>query len=248
VQHLERGGVRWRSHPAIVEARPDKTRRPVDNGMRQRREPTVPKPQSIDRCRSARTGQIVGYGGKCADVAGANSANGTAVQLCGCNGSGAQSWTVGADGRVRALGKCLVVAAADPANGTKVQIYGCNGTTVQQCAAGAGGSLWALGKCLDATGPSSVDGTRLQIWDCSGGANQSWQLPGVAPGSGPGSGHRGLTTRWGSSPSGSIRTRPRRVRRGRSGRRPGPRRRPGPAARGNPRRPAASWSDAGARR
>jgi glucosylceramidase len=40
---------------------------------------------------SARTGQIVGYGGKGADVAGANSANGTAVQLYGCNGSGAQS-------------------------------------------------------------------------------------------------------------------------------------------------------------
>jgi glucosylceramidase len=125
----------------------------------------------------SRTGQIVGYGGKCVDVAGASSANGTAVQLYGCNGTTAQSWTVGADGTVRSLGKCLDVAAANPANGTKVQIYDCNGTAAQQWTTGAGGSLRSLGKCLDATGPSSADGTRLQIWDCSGGANQSWQLP-----------------------------------------------------------------------
>ena len=30
---------------------------------------------------AAATGQITGYGGKCVDVAGANTANGTAVQL-----------------------------------------------------------------------------------------------------------------------------------------------------------------------
>jgi glucosylceramidase len=124
-----------------------------------------------------RTGQIVGYGGKCVDVAGANSANGTAVQLYGCNGTAAQSWTVGTDGTVRSLGKCLDVAAASSANGTKVQIYDCNGTAAQQWVAGAAGSLRSLGKCLDATGPSSTDGTKLQIWDCSGAPNQSWQLP-----------------------------------------------------------------------
>jgi glucosylceramidase len=124
-----------------------------------------------------RTGQIVGYGGKCVDVAGASSANGTAVQLYGCNGTGAQSWTVGTDGTVRSLGKCLDVAAASSANGTKVQIYDCNGTAAQQWVAGAAGSLRSLGKCLDATGPSSTDGTKLQIWDCSGAPNQSWQLP-----------------------------------------------------------------------
>ena len=50
------------------------------------------------------------------------------------------------------------------------------------------------------------------------------------------------------SPSGSSRRGPRRPRRARSGRRPGPRRRPGRAARGSPRRPAASSSGAAARR
>ncbi|WP_433366990.1 ricin-type beta-trefoil lectin domain protein [Actinoplanes sp. CA-142083] len=125
----------------------------------------------------SRTGQITGYGGKCVDVAGANAANGTAIQLYTCNGSTAQTWTAGADGTVRALGKCLDVAGANSANGTKVQLYDCNGTAAQQWAPNADGTLRSLGKCLDATGPSSADGTRLQIWDCFASANQKWTLP-----------------------------------------------------------------------
>ena len=54
-------------------------------------------------------GRSRGLGGKCVDVAGANSANGTAVQLYDCNGTAAQQWTVGSDGTIRALGKCLDV-------------------------------------------------------------------------------------------------------------------------------------------
>ncbi|MCW2861791.1 MAG: Chitinase [Actinoallomurus sp.] len=127
---------------------------------------------------SAASGQITGYGGKCVDVAGANSAIGTQVQLYTCNGTSAQQWTVGTDGTIRALGKCLDVAGANSANGTKVQIYDCNGTTAQSWTSAADGTLRALGKCLDATGPSSADGTSLQIWDCFAGANQKWTLPG----------------------------------------------------------------------
>jgi len=125
------------------------------------------------------TGRITGYGGKCVDVAGANPANGTAVQLYDCNGTNAQSWTVGSDGTLRALGKCMDVTAAGTANGTQVQLYDCNGTGAQSWQAGSGGTLVnpASGRCLDATGPSSANGTRLQIWDCTGGANQKWTLP-----------------------------------------------------------------------
>ncbi|NJC72248.1 glucosylceramidase [Planosporangium thailandense] len=126
------------------------------------------------------TGAIVGYGGKCVDVAGANPANGTQVQLYTCNGTGAQSWTVGnSDGGIRALGKCLDVVAAGTADGTKVQLYDCNGTGAQRWT-GSNGSLvnTGSGKCLDATGVSSAVGTPLQIWTCTGGANQKWTLPG----------------------------------------------------------------------
>ncbi|GAA1244037.1 hypothetical protein GCM10009665_38550 [Kitasatospora nipponensis] len=124
-------------------------------------------------------GRITGYGGKCVDVAGANSANGTAVQLYDCNGTSAQSWTVASNGSVQALGKCLDVTAAGTANGTQVQLYDCNGTGAQQWQHQGNGALLnpASGRCLDATGPSSANGTRLQIWDCAGTANQQWTLP-----------------------------------------------------------------------
>jgi hypothetical protein len=151
---------------------------------------------------SAATGQITGYGGKCVDIAAANSANGTQVQLYTCNGTAAQQWTVGTDGTIRGLGKCLDVAGANSANGTKVQIYDCNGTAAQSWTAAADGSLRALGKCLDATGVSSADGTPLQIWDCTGGANQKWALPATTPpasGTIPGAPY--LYMGWGNPPS-----------------------------------------------
>jgi beta-glucanase (GH16 family) len=123
------------------------------------------------------SGQITGLGGKCVDVAGASTANGTPVQLYDCNGTGAQQWTVGSDGTIRALGKCMDVAAAGTADGTKVQLYDCNGTNAQKWT--RGGSQFVntgSGKCLDATGGSTANGTRLQIWTCTGTANQQWTL------------------------------------------------------------------------
>jgi chitinase len=120
-----------------------------------------------------------GYAGKCVDVAAANPANGTQIQLYDCNGTNAQSWTVGSDGTLRALGKCMDVTAAGTANGTRVQLYDCNGTAAQVWHRGTGNTLVNpnSGRCLDATGPSSANGTPLQIWDCFAGTNQQWTLP-----------------------------------------------------------------------
>ncbi|MDZ5447651.1 chitosanase [Micromonospora sp. 4G57] len=131
---------------------------------------------------AAAAGPITGLGGKCVDVAGANPANGTPVQLWDCNGTAAQAWTVGnADDSVRALGKCLDVTAASTADGARVQLYDCNGTGAQKWAASNGALVnTGSGKCLDATGGSTANGTRLQIWSCSGNANQRWILPGGA--------------------------------------------------------------------
>ncbi|MFR9780003.1 glycosyl hydrolase family 18 protein [Micromonospora sp. MS34] len=128
---------------------------------------------------SGRTGPITGIGGKCVDVASANTANGTAIQLWTCNGTGAQSWTVGTDGTLRALGKCMDVTSGSTANGAKVQLWDCNGTGAQIWQAQSNGTLRnpQSNKCLDATDVSSADGTRLQIWDCFGGVNQVWHLP-----------------------------------------------------------------------
>ncbi|MEV7970797.1 PQQ-dependent sugar dehydrogenase [Sphaerisporangium sp. NPDC088356] len=127
---------------------------------------------------ASRTGPVKGLAGKCLDVAGAATADGTRVQLYGCNGTGAQSWTV--SGQVlKALGKCLDVAGGATANGTKVQLWTCNGTGAQNWAAQGDGTLRnpASGRCLDVSGNNSADGTAVTIWDCGTGANQKWTLP-----------------------------------------------------------------------
>lgn len=123
-------------------------------------------------------GPITGTGGKCVDVAGAGTANGTPVQLYDCNGSAAQRWSVGTDGTIRALGKCLDVASGGTADGTPVQLWDCNGSAAQRWAVPAAQDIVnpQANKCLDASGGSSANGTRLQIWTCTGAANQKWTV------------------------------------------------------------------------
>ncbi|QXE34503.1 ricin-type beta-trefoil lectin domain protein [Streptomyces sp. GMY02] len=128
---------------------------------------------------SDRSGTLAGLGGKCLDVAGGSTANGTAVQIYDCNGSTAQRWTLKADGSVQALGKCLDVAAASTANGAKVQLYDCNGSGAQQWRYESGSADLVsvpADKCLDVTGNTSANGTGTQIWTCTGAANQKWRL------------------------------------------------------------------------
>ncbi|MFD9433452.1 ricin-type beta-trefoil lectin domain protein [Streptomyces sp. NPDC060002] len=133
---------------------------------------------STDTAQPGGAGPITGLGGKCVDVAGANSANGTAVQLYDCNGTAAQQWTVGADGTIRALGKCLDVASGGTADGTPVQLWDCNGSAAQQWAVPAARDIVnpQANKCLDAAGGSSANGTRLQIWTCTGVSQQKWTV------------------------------------------------------------------------
>ena len=125
------------------------------------------------------TGAITGYEGLCLDVAGANSANDTKIDIYTCNGTNAQQWTVESNSTIQALGKCLDVNGGGTANGTLVDLYTCNGTGAQVWQAGANGSLVnpQSGACLDDTGFSTTPGTQVQIWACTGSANQSWTLP-----------------------------------------------------------------------
>jgi Ricin-type beta-trefoil lectin domain len=126
------------------------------------------------------TGPIVGYGGLCVDVRGANSTNFTPVQVYTCNGTNAQQWTVvQAGSTLHALGKCLDINGGGTADGTTVDLYDCNNTAAQVFIPQSNGSLYnpQSNKCLDDTGWSTTPGTQLQIWDCTGGANQQWSLP-----------------------------------------------------------------------
>ncbi|MFH0519431.1 RICIN domain-containing protein [Streptomyces sp. M41] len=121
---------------------------------------------------------IRGLAGKCVDVAGANPANGTPVQLYDCKGTAAQRWTAGSDGTLRALGKCLDVTGNGTADGTAVQLWDCTGGPNQRWTVTGARDIVnpQADKCLDVTGNDSANGTRLQIWTCTGGGNQKWTV------------------------------------------------------------------------
>ncbi|MEU8972507.1 ricin-type beta-trefoil lectin domain protein [Streptomyces monashensis] len=135
----------------------------------------------------AATGAVTGLAGKCLDVAGANSADGTPVQLYDCNGTNAQQWTVGGDGTIRALGKCLDVTGDSVADGAQAQLWSCTGGANQKWTVTAAHDIVnpQANKCLDVTGNNSANGTRAQIWSCTGGANQKWTAPSSDGGSTP---------------------------------------------------------------
>ncbi|GAB2670523.1 ricin-type beta-trefoil lectin domain protein [Kribbella swartbergensis] len=144
----------------------------------------LPQTMTVDYVRVSTLGSssggtpITGLAGKCVDVAAANTADGTQVQLYDCNGTNAQQWTRPGDGTIRALGKCLDVNAGSVADGAKVQLWTCNGTAAQQWVYTSGRDLVnpQANKCLDVTGNNSANGTPLQLWTCTGAANQKWTV------------------------------------------------------------------------
>ncbi|MFI6014625.1 ricin-type beta-trefoil lectin domain protein [Streptomyces sp. NPDC051243] len=116
-----------------------------------------------------------GITGKCLDVNGAGTADGTAVQTWSCGDGANQYWSAYTDGTLRSMGKCLDAAGGATANGTKVQLWACHGGANQVWQPYNGGYRNpASGRCLDVPGASTTDGTQLVLWDCNGGANQKW--------------------------------------------------------------------------
>ncbi|WP_256975372.1 lectin [Streptomyces sp. CS159] len=126
-----------------------------------------------------RSGEVKGVGGKCLDVDGAQTADGTGIQIWTCNGTGAQNWTLADDGSVRALNKCLDVSGGGTADGTRIQLWTCNGSGAQKWNPQPDGTVLnpQSGKCLDASGGTWNDGTPVHLWTCHTGPNQKWTLP-----------------------------------------------------------------------
>ena len=135
---------------------------------------------SVVKAKYRGAGPILGSAGKCIDDAGANTDNGTAVQLFACNGTVAQNWTWSSpDGTLRALNKCLDVTGGATASGTPLQLWDCNGTAAQEWRWRQQTQLVnpQSGRCLNVAGGSVVDGARLEISDCDDTAGQVWGLP-----------------------------------------------------------------------
>jgi hypothetical protein len=72
--------------------------------------------------------------GKCLDINGDGTANGTQVELWDCNGVGGQKWVQQSDGSLLnpQSGRCLDSPSGATANGTRLQIWDCNGSAAQK--------------------------------------------------------------------------------------------------------------------
>jgi hypothetical protein len=91
----------------------------------------------IDACDATNPGQnwTVAAGntlqanGKCLDVTGKGTVNGTLVELWTCNGGTNQQWTAGAGSSLvgTGSGKCLDDPGSTTTDGTQQEIWTCNG-------------------------------------------------------------------------------------------------------------------------
>ncbi|WP_433303860.1 arabinofuranosidase catalytic domain-containing protein [Actinoplanes sp. CA-030573] len=122
--------------------------------------------------------RIVGAAsGRCIEVPGSGTTNGTQTQLGDCSGAAGQSWTYTSGKQLTLYGtKCLDAYGRGTANGTAAVIWDCNGQTNQQWNVNADGTITGVqsGLCLDATGAATAAGTKIILWACNGQANQRW--------------------------------------------------------------------------
>ncbi|MBF4583864.1 ricin-type beta-trefoil lectin domain protein [Curtobacterium sp. VKM Ac-2865] len=106
--------------------------------------------------------------GRCLDVNGNATANGTHVELYDCNGAGGQQWIVQPDGSIKnpQSGRCLDVPSGTTANATALQIYDCNGNAAQKFVAAV--PITTIGgKCVDVAGNDlQQNGQQVQVFDC----------------------------------------------------------------------------------
>ncbi|MEV2239846.1 ricin-type beta-trefoil lectin domain protein [Micromonospora sp. NPDC049891] len=120
---------------------------------------------------------VGGQSGRCIEVPGAATTNGTQVQLWDCGGGTHQRWTYTASRQFTVYGnKCLDANGAGTTNGTTVIIWDCHGGLNQQWNVNANGTITNVqsGLCLDANGAATANGTKIILWSCNGGANQQW--------------------------------------------------------------------------
>jgi hypothetical protein len=124
--------------------------------------------------------QLVGtQSGRCLEIGGSGTANGTQPQLWDCNGGTNQRWTYTASKQLTIYGgKCLDASGQGTTNGTQAIIWDCNGQPNQQWNLNADGSIAGVqsGLCLDAAGNATANGTKIQLWACHGGTNQRWTV------------------------------------------------------------------------
>lgn len=142
--------------------------------------PSTPPASSPPPGGGQQNGTIVGQqSGRCVDITGRSTTNGTQAELWDCNGGTNQQWTYTATKQLVVYGnKCLDASGQGTSNGTQAVIWDCNGQPNQQWNLTTNGTITGVqsGLCLDAAGQGTANGTKVQLWSCTGGQNQQWSI------------------------------------------------------------------------
>ncbi|WP_103654379.1 RICIN domain-containing protein [Agarilytica rhodophyticola] len=137
-----------------------------------------------------KTSIVISDGGKCVNLTGNQSNNGSAFDQQRCDSGNsrqvfllqekAQGWY---HIRATASNKCLDIKEGSSKNGAMIQQYSCEDTNPNQ--------LWQLvdngngwyqikskktGKCIDRNGFKHDNGKSIQQWSCTGGSNQKFKF------------------------------------------------------------------------
>ncbi|MGB3444675.1 MAG: ricin-type beta-trefoil lectin domain protein [Actinophytocola sp.] len=110
--------------------------------------------------------------GRCLDVTGANSANGTQMIVWDCHTNANQQFAQSGQA-LQVLGKCLD-APNNATSGARVQIWDCHGGTNQQWNVNTNGAITSVqtGLCLNVTG--TANNAAVNVTTCNNTANQRW--------------------------------------------------------------------------
>ena len=130
---------------------------------------------------------VAAHSSKCADVYGANPANGTPIVQWGCHGGMNQNWVVNpmGDGTYSlmsgATNKCLDVSGISTAPGAAIHEWDCWGGDNQRFYLQWLGDSYQLvakhsGLCVAVGGANTGDGQRLIQWYCAQTAEQRWSF------------------------------------------------------------------------
>ncbi|WP_329056946.1 PHB depolymerase family esterase [Amycolatopsis sp. NBC_01488] len=121
--------------------------------------------------------------GRCLDVPGRTTTQGTRTQVWDCNGGTNQTWTVTAAGQLTVYSgdtlRCLDAEGGGTSPGTAAIIWACHGGANQQWKVNADGTVTGTqsGLCLEVAAGSTANGTAVRLGTCAGGQNQKWTTP-----------------------------------------------------------------------
>jgi poly(hydroxyalkanoate) depolymerase family esterase len=121
--------------------------------------------------------------GRCLDVPGQSTTQGTHLQVWDCHGGTNQVWTATTAGELTVYSgdsrRCLDAEGGATTPGTAVIIWACHGGANQQWRSNADGTVTGTqsGLCLELPAGSTGNGTAVRLGACTGGQNQKWTVP-----------------------------------------------------------------------